>query len=109
MRKLGVILCVVAIAGCSHDAPRVDERAATWEKRVAAELPHGAPRSDVEAWAGKNSIVLASDLERKQRATLEVLRGDGLVCSKWHIDLVVTYDSSDRLSVAEVKKLGVCL
>ncbi len=109
MRKVWAALSVVALVGCAHGSSAVEEHASAWERRVAAELPQGTGRAEVEAWARKNSIVLSNDGPEKQRGVLEILPGDGLVCSKWHTELRLTYDPPEHLRIAKVEKLGVCL
>jgi hypothetical protein len=109
MRKTWCLFGIITLLGCSHDDRRVEEHAVVWERRVAGELPRGTDRAKVEAWAGKNSVVLANETQNGQRGVLEILPGDGLVCAKWHIELRLNYSQTGRLESASVKKLGVCL
>jgi hypothetical protein len=108
MRKAVASFGVFLLFGCGPATPSAEERANSWQQRVNSELPIASPRSAVLAWAQKNAVRLSDEGPSRQRGALETLTGDGIVCSKWHISLALSYDASDTLQSAKVEKAGLC-
>ena len=103
-------MAVVALfAGCGANDAHLNERIALWESKVAAEVPLGTSRADLNRWASANGIAPAAGGAREISGIVETLSADGLVCSKWHILVAVNVDASDRVVSSKISKAGTCL
>ena len=103
------MVAVTFVAGCGANDAHLNERIAVWETKVAAEVPPGTSRADLNRWASANGIAQAAVGAREVSGVVETLSADGLVCSKWHILVAVSVDGSDRVASAKVSKAGTCL
>ncbi|WP_045856724.1 hypothetical protein [Teredinibacter purpureus] len=106
--KVTLLLSViVSLISCSSSGA-VEERQEFWLQKISEFKPVGKTRSELFEWQKTNDIPLNS-FPNKGGVILEVIEGDGLVCSKWHILLSIDVDSNDLISNYSVTSAGTCL
>lgn len=121
MRWISRFACVtvtVMLCSCASDIPdNLNARVAYWRDRVATEVPVGTPKSRLEEWVGsiggKASLLPSSDWLKEGRPqyvifSLETLKGDGLVCSRWEITGKATLEA-EKVKEYLISRHGVCL
>ncbi len=106
--KLVVLfLALFSMSACSsNESVKVREQA--WREKVEMFQPIGKNQTELFEWQKINNVPLNS-FPNKSGIILETIKGDGLVCSRWHVFLSTELDSTDRIENYAVKSAGVCL
>jgi hypothetical protein len=106
--KIALLLSLILISISCSSSGSVEERQEFWQKKIEAFEPVGKTRSELFDWQINNDVPLNS-FPNKGGIILEVIEGDSLVCSKWHILLSIDVDSNNLISNYSVTSAGTCL
>jgi hypothetical protein len=106
--KLAILTSLlIFLFGCSStDLVKVKEQ--NWRVKLEQFQPVGKTRLELFNWQKENDIPLDS-FPHKGGVILETVEGDGLVCSKWRVMLLIEIDSNERISTYAVSSTGTCL
>lgn len=107
MRSVAVTLTFLLCAGCGKDT-QIAQRVEAWERQIAAEIPEGTSRAELNRWASAHGFEPVKAKEREFAAVVETIKSGGPVCSEWRILVSVTI-ARDRVGRSKVSQAGNCL
>jgi hypothetical protein len=101
-----LVICLVVQACSANDATEVREEA--WKAKLSEFQPIGKSREELLKWQNENGVPLNS-FPREEGIILETVKGDGWVCSIWHIYLSIEIDEQAKISGYSVSSVGSCI
>lgn len=110
VRRGGVILVAVLLAGCS--TARVDERMSYWRTQTAAQLPAGTPKAQASAFFESRGVPLKCCVSERRNQWLHFAAERGVGRSLWttyDVVVLVELSADDRVTDIRVQRWGVGL
>jgi len=99
------IIILLLGSGCTND---LEIRKTHWEEELEMFDPVGKRKDELLSWLSKQHIEPYAD-KSDLGAILEEIEGNGIVCSKWLIQLSAKLDEQSVVSSYSLETPGICL
>lgn len=109
MKTAILVVCLLALVGCSTARQKLDERKAFWRNALNAEVPVGSRKGAIEAWGARHGVKFMY-LEKKQwlYANVERIPEEGIPfpCSDWNIIVEIPIGTEGQSLENRVSAVG---